>query len=708
MQLLRLKVHNWGVFREPTEFILEPVSQSNGSGRHLIILTGHNGSGKSTLFQVIALALHGSLALGDRVSNQAYNDFLLSRLHRHSTGGNPIISKEGSVKLGFRYVQSGQPLVIEVERLWRRNGHTVREDLTILQNGEPPDVDPADYQVWLNDLVPSTLASLCFFDAEQLSTLASPARHNGLLRETLHRLLGLDLVRRLQADLSYYTRRRGGGDRVIVLREEVLRHQATLDDLTSQLKELQSKTEDMTSDQAGLEAKLAKQERRLAAEGGSYAARRSMLQEEQKAIQEEIEIAIAQLHELSADLLPFALAPELCQALSQRLNQGADIRRHRAADQLWQERITQFESTLQSEQLWKDLETPSVTRQVLSQRLIHILREEGASREAHTPSLLHHLAESEEEQLQAWITLALYAIPQQAESLGQRLGKLQSKHQHIEVDLSRVPDDEIVVPIHEEITRLEAALADLQKQQKALNEQIGALEFQRNEQARALERAAERLRVAQAGERQLELAERSRLALIAYQDALIRQRLQMLEDRLVAAFNTICRKEHLLKAAHINPDDFDVQLRGTDGHMLGLSDFSAGERQLYAMALLWALRQVSGQELPLVIDTPLARLDEIHRWRLVHDYLPAVSNQVVLFTTDVELDTKLMAQVEPYQARVYRLDYDALHEKTGVTCQYQFKPKEATLPRTEAVGEPPISIPSEDMWTSTEELINDA
>jgi DNA sulfur modification protein DndD len=158
------------------------------------------------------------------------------------------------------------------------------------------------------------------------------------------------------------------------------------------------------------------------------------------------------------------------------------------------------------------------------------------------------------------------------------------------------------------------------------------------------------------------------LVLKAYQDALTRQRLGTLEDRLVAAFNTLCRKEHLLIGALIEPDDFRVQLHGTNGHVLGLGDFSAGERQLYAMALLWALRQISGRQLPLAVDTPLARLDEVHRWRLMHDYVPAVSDQVLLFATDAELNPGLLAQAKPYLARVYHLDYDSRDEATVVTC----------------------------------------
>ena len=686
MQLLNLTLHNFGVFRGRHDFYLAPARQPDGTCRHLIAITGHNGSGKSTLFQALALALHGSLALGDRVSRRAYSDFLLSRLHRRSATGNSLISDEGGVALSFRYVQSGRPLHVQVERHWRRSGRNVLETLTVLCNGKPPDVEPTEYQAWLNDLVPPGLAPLCFLDAEHLDALTSPERHDGMLGETLRRLLGLDLVERLEADLEYYILRQGGAKKIERLRKEVLRRQAAVDALDAQLAQLRTEAEALSDRRAELEAALARQERRLIAEGGNYAARRPFLQERLAAIEAEIEDVARQLRELSAGLLPFALAPELCQALGQRLTQEAELQRRRIASDFLQGRVNDIERALQSDELWQELGIPPHVRQIVTQRLIRVLQKATASAPENEQPLIHHLADPERERLQNWIVQALHTVPQQAQALGKRLRALRAERQRIEAELQRAPDDEVLAPIHAEIARLEAALAEVRQQQSALDKQIGALQFQRDERVRQLQRAVDQLKAAQAQERRLELAERSKLVLRAYRDALIRQRLAALEEALVTAFNAICRKEHLLKTVRINPDDFSIQLQNTDSHTLTLADFSAGERQLYALALLWALRQVSGRQLPLAIDTPLARLDEVHRWRLMHTYVPAVSNQVLLFATETELDAELLAQARPYLARVYRLEYDPQGEETFVVCDDQPTSDGVVLYRSEALN----------------------
>jgi len=163
------------------------------------------------------------------------------------------------------------------------------------------------------------------------------------------------------------------------------------------------------------------------------------------------------------------------------------------------------------------------------------------------------------------------------------------------------------------------------------------------------------------------LAERSRSVLRSYEEALTRQRLSALEKALVRCFNALCQKEHLLAAVSIQADDFAVQLESADGRILHLSSFSAGERQLYALALLQAMREVSDRQLPLLVDTPLARLDAEHRQRLLHGYLPIVSDQVLLFATDAEADAPFLAEAQPYLAYAYRLRFDPMRGDTEAT-----------------------------------------
>ena len=61
----------------------------------------------------------------------------------------------------------------------------------------------------------------------------------------------------------------------------------------------------------------------------------------------------------------------------------------------------------------------------------------------------------------------------------------------------------------------------------------------------------------------------------------------------------------------------------------------------------------------MIVDTPLARLDSEHRANLVEHYFPRASHQVVLLSTDTEVDASLLNTLAPHVARAYHLEYDA-------------------------------------------------
>jgi DNA sulfur modification protein DndD len=666
MRLLSLTLNDIGLFRGRHYFDLAPSRAADGSAYNLVVIKGANGVGKSTLFQSIALALHGRLALGDRVSEKDYNDYLRQRLHRSGRGEYAGPSNEGSIALSLQYVLSGKPLRVDIERQFNREGLRVGETLIVRCDGQPPEVDAADYQAWLNDLVPPGLLSLCLFDAERLDAFSNPEQHDNRLAESLRRLLGLDIVERLQTDLDHYLFSKGGGRKGLdKLRAQVVDCQTTVDGLKAQLKELHERAQEIAAEKADLAAALAEQEQKLIAEGGLYASRRPMLQERLKVISEEIEALENELREMCGELLPFALAPELGRCLSERLKRESKARTEQAADALWQERVTELKDKLDSEKFWDGVKVSAKDRKAIAGKVTRAMRK---SRAAQNEPLLHNLSDAESEKLQGWIAQATEVVPRQVKAIGERLRTLQEEKRKIEIDLKRAPDDATLAPIHAEIARLQTSLAGVEHRQSELGAQVGAFQFQFCEAERQLQRAYGEFEKARRGERQLGLAERSRAALRTYRDALVRERIAALEQALIECFNRICRKEHLLGAVHINADDFRVDMQGDGGRALSLSDFSAGERQLYALALLWALRKVSGYQLPLAIDTPLARLDETHRHRIINEYIPAVSDQVLLFATDAELNDELMAETRLNLAREYRLKCVANDEFTEEKC----------------------------------------
>ena len=93
------------------------------------------------------------------------------------------------------------------------------------------------------------------------------------------------------------------------------------------------------------------------------------------------------------------------------------------------------------------------------------------------------------------------------------------------------------------------------------------------------------------------------------------------------------------------------------GGSIPTNRLSAGERQLLAVAILWGLAKASGRPLPVVIDTPLGRLDGTHRRHLLTRYFPDASHQVILLSTDTEITGKARDSMEDVIAHSYTLRY---------------------------------------------------
>ena len=683
MQLLSLRVENFGIFRGTHFFDL--VAPSVGDhAPNLTIFVGHNGAGKSTLFQAIAVALHGIQALGDKVTTLHYQDFLYGHMHRHKEGSKTVVSTEASVSLSLSHVQSGNPRRVYVTRRWQRNGRTVSEALEVSQDSELLTAEAADAQAWINDLLPPDMARLCFFDAEDLDALAGAGQRNPALGEALKRLLGIDLIQRAQADLRAYILKQGGSNVVSSLRQVVLTHQTSLEGIDRKLVTLKTQIEELSEQETTAQALIAEKERLLAAAGGLYAARRIVQQERLEAIEEQITAARTQIADQAAHLLPFSLSPSLCRRLAARLTEEEELQREQVAQTLLQEKMEQLQAITSETEFFIDLKIGLAKQEEIRRRF-------SAALQNHLPkssmnvSLRHHLAAPERAQLQNWISEATTVAPSQVQQVGERLRSLQKEQRTLELDLQRAPDDASLAPLHASVLEHQATLASLQAQRGQIGEQTGAEQYRRADKERAMQNAITALIEAQSGETELVLAERSRTVLRAYEIELTRQRLFALEQSLVACFNKLCQKDHLLTAVTIQPDDFTVELKSMDGRSLSLSSFSAGERQLYALALLQAMRQVSDRQLPMLVDTPLARLDAEHRHRLLHDYLPVVSDQILLFATDAEADTPFLSAAQPYLAYAYRLKFDPERGDT-----------EATL------IEQPSSLPSE--YRSVQEL----
>jgi DNA sulfur modification protein DndD len=129
---------------------------------------------------------------------------------------------------------------------------------------------------------------------------------------------------------------------------------------------------------------------------------------------------------------------------------------------------------------------------------------------------------------------------------------------------------------------------------------------------------------------------------------------EQLEAAINQHFQILMTAHRLIDRVEVN-QDFGLHYLDAEGNHVGMGNLAAGMKQLMATALLWALSEVSGKQIPLVVDTPLARIDLAHQEAILCHYYPNAAAQVIVLPTDSELDPRKLALIAPHVYRAYRL-----------------------------------------------------
>lgn len=122
-------------------------------------------------------------------------------------------------------------------------------------------------------------------------------------------------------------------------------------------------------------------------------------------------------------------------------------------------------------------------------------------------------------------------------------------------------------------------------------------------------------------------------------------------EAMTRGIRAMAHRTDYLRNVTIN-EDGAVELESPDGRDLRQYDLSAGEKQIFTQALFSAIAEVSERTFPLVIDTPLGRLDENHRLNVLK-HITSRKGQVILISTDTEVVGQYLATIRSKVAKFY-------------------------------------------------------
>ncbi len=657
MILRSIELVDFGLYAGTNEIDLVPRRQ-RGRENPIILVGGKNGAGKTTLLEAVRLALYGRRALGSRVAQSEYDAYLRERIHRNSG------VHSAAVGLEFDYAEAGVVHRYRVRREWVARGKTVVETLLLDKDGAPVSSVPREeWHYFLQELIPPGVSQLFFFDGEKIREIADGEDDNEQLAEAVRGLLGIELVGRLRTDLGLFLARHNRNEEGNATNrlESVIREHAQLErqavSLAEEIAELKAARDS--------QARAAEQiRRRFISEGGDAAVHRGRLEAEKEEVSRSISRCEHELRDLANGLLPFTLAPRIVAAFRQGLmdGQGRNEARNEAkalqrALTNWRKRktITPERKATWTAKHWADLE---LFLDTWSKAAKPVSEPNAAFREVGDgTAALSRLGEVE-----AVVAPKARALLTELDALGRRMTKL-------EIALTRADNAAAGVLLDElrlAEQRVGSTEATLQAKLTELKEVRGQQVTLDRERRRLLDEQAG----AEASANRAALAARAAQALVEYERRLLDHKLAQLRSEFVCRFNQLVRKGDLIKDVRINPETFSTSLIDSRGRELSKAALSAGEKQVYAIAMLWALARTSGRPLPMIIDTPLARLDSEHRSNLIERYFPSASHQVILLSTDTEVDEALVASLGASISHAYRLDYDQEAWRTVVSPGY--------------------------------------
>lgn len=647
MILQQLTLRNFGLYAGENSLDLSP-GRKRGRAMPIILFGGVNGGGKTTILDAIQLVLYGNRARCSKRADKPYDDFLRESIHH---GVDP--AEGAAVQLAFRFAAEGEEHLYEVSRSWTVVKDRVRERVDISKDGEPDEWLSDNWNQVVEELIPFGIAQLCFFDAEKIRFLAEDETSSEALGVAIKSLLGLDLAERLIADAASLQSRQAKRGRKSPDLAELERLDAELAQKQSEIEVLHQRIASLENPRLLADRRVKEANDKFAKMGGKHWAQREEQLRKRGELEARVKQSEEQLVSLAASELPLVLVADLLKDVAARVQREEAAAENEIVVKLLSER---------DESVLKLLKAEKLKSETLKQ--IRSFLETDRTARAGSAAAGQHLKMSVDGRhlLDHLVSRGLSERVEASAQLLKGLDKSRRSLEQVHRSLAATPDEESIRGIAEELQGASGELKELSSEIDRLEKDLEGLRFEHAE----LETAARKLRRKVVDEqihteeegRVANLLQRTKETMTQFLRVSTNRKIDRLSELVSSSFRYLLRKKTLVERVLIDPDTFAISLIDHQGRRVSKERLSEGEKQIFAISVLWGLSQASARQLPAIIDTPMARLDVGHRNQLVELYFPQASHQVIILSTDTEIERDYFQQLQPHIARAYHLNYD--------------------------------------------------
>ncbi len=635
MIITRLTLHNFGVYANDNTFVFH-------GEKPVVLIGGMNGRGKTTFLEAVLLGLYGSSSFAFNESDyKSYGQYLKAFVNK--ADGTLMTF----VELEFKLDSETKDTYI-INRSWSGKGQRIRENLEVRRNGEHNQFLTDNWSMFIENILPSGLSNFFFFDGEKIAELALD-NTNAQMKESIKNLLGISVLDVLENDLSRIVSRtiKASGNAHNSQELEKLKENKEHADVALQV--IDDRISELTSRLDETSKSLEKAKSYYTTHGGDIVSQQQDLFNQRNYLSASIDQIQENLLDMAAGELPLLMVVGLLRNIKTQAEKEHESKVMDYAVSRMKSLLDQY-SLVNGNGLTGDDSILSFISYIEKQA------------EKEKTVAVYNLSESAMYQVK---NLLSSGLPNSKKKTFQEIterNKKKTQADQIDSYLSVDIDEKSLAKAYKKIKTLEQEIIDLSVKIEAEKKRRAGAHGEairaNTEYKNFVESLLKNLELNDDRDRLLKYSHQAIDILQEYRIRLQRKKIDILASTMTECYKKLANKKNLIEHIIVSNKTLDFTYLDSNNEIIPNSSLSAGERQLMVISLLWALAICSRKELPIIIDTPLSRLDSNHRVSLVTTYFPQASKQTIILSTDSEIDQRYYDLMKENVGDEFTLIYD--------------------------------------------------